>query len=330
MKREVLVIITTLSLGLGGLGASACAASSRDTAFDEDAGGDAAPPDPGSSGGLGTTDGGAETGAVVGTPLLYAHTDTTLFKVDPDTMGAMTAVGDFDCIGTGLAAKSMTDLAVSKDGKLYGVSEGAAFPLTLQGSTVHCEATWPLPTKKFYGLTFAPENTLGAQEVLIGADGLGGLYQIDETSGAPTQVGTLGKDTKTNSDWLLSGDIVFLANKGNPVGFATVRTATGSTSDTLIEVDVKAIKPGTQSVLKRVRGPVVRGSWCTDPASPQSFSSMYGIVAYKDIVYGFSRAGDIVEIHNADGTACLVSSDSTRKYAGAGITTIAPVVAPVN
>lgn len=82
--------------------------------------------------------------------------------------------------------------------------------------------------------------------------------------------------------------------------------------------------------MKSVRGDVVRGSWCKNSASPASFGSLYGIVAYKDAVYGFSRAGDVVEIHNTDGTACLVSSDTSRKYAGAGVTTIAPVIAPVN
>ena len=146
--------------------------------------------------------------------------------------------------------------------------------------------------------------------------------------------GTLrsGTDPKTSLPWALSGDIVFLANAGNPIGFATVRTCPPSkpctTVDTLIEVDVKAIKPGTQSVLKSVRGQVTRGSWCKNAASPPTFGSMFGIVAYKDVVYGFSRTGDIVEIHNTDGSGCLVSSDTTRKYAGAGITTTAPVIAP--
>jgi hypothetical protein len=40
------------------------------------------------------------------------------------------------------------------------------------------------------------------------------------------------------------------------------------------------------------------------------------------------RAGDIVEIHNTDGTGCLISNDPTTKFAGAGITTTAPVIAP--
>jgi hypothetical protein len=331
--------LASCALTLGTLGTlAACAGSTRSTSFDDDsgaAGGDTEGGITGSSGGLGSSDGGDAGTAPSGAPLLYAHTDTTLFQLDPQNIGgAMTTVGDFDCVGTNKAAKTMTDLAVTKDGKLYGVSEGAAFPLTISGSNVHCETTWQLPMTKFYGLTVAPENTLGAQEVLIAADGQGGLYQIDATSGTPTQVGTLGTDTKTGLPWALSGDIVFLANGGAPIGFATVRTCPNNkpcaTVDTLIEVDVKAIKPGKQSVLKSVRGDTTKGSWCMNASSPSSFGSMFGIVAYKDVVYGFSRAGDIVEIHNADGSACLVSSDMTRKYAGAGITTIAPVIAPVN
>lgn len=330
MNRAVLFLgLLTLSHGV-----AACSASGKNSGFEgEDAG--TTPPVTGSSGGLGGNDGGIDGTAPSGAPLLYAHTDTTLFQLDPqDIGGAVTTVGDFDCVGKTGPAKTMTDVAVGKDGKLYGVSEGAAFPLTIQGSTVHCDTTWTLPQTRFYGLTVAPENTLGPQEVLIGADGEGGLYEIDATSGTPTQVGTLGVDPKTKLPWALSGDIVFVANSGNPIGFATVRTCAPNkpcnTVDTLIEVDVKSIKPGKQSTMKSVRGEVRRGSWCMNTASPDSFGSLFGIVAYKDAVYGFSRAGDVVEIHNADGSACLVSSDTSRKYAGAGVTTIAPVIAPVN
>ena len=311
---------------------AACSAKDRPSGFEEDGGLGSSSGGGGTSGGLGG-DAGSGKGPS-GAPLLYAHTDTTLYQIDPEQIGGpITTIGDFDCVGTGKPAKTMTDLAVGKDGKLYGVSEGAAFPLSIQGSTVHCEATWALPQTKFYGLTVAPENTVAASEVLIAADGLGGLYQLDASSGTPTQVGTLGIDPKTNSAWALSGDIVFLANGGNPIGFATVRTCSAggvkcSTIDTLIEVDVKAIKAGKQSVLKSVRGPVTRGAWCKNTASPQTFGGMFGIVAYKEAVYGFSRQGDIVEIHNTDGSGCLVSSDPSRKYSGAGITTTAPVTAP--
>jgi hypothetical protein len=277
----------------------------------------------------GPSDGGSSTSG--GTTLLYAHTDNTLYTFDPlDIAAAPTKLGTFDCVGTGMV-KSMTDFAVTKDGKMFGVSEGAAFPLTVKGGTVHCEATWSLPATKFYGLTVAPENTVAATETLVGADGNGGLWLIDQNSGTPTQVGTLGTDPKTNTAWGLSGDIVFLANGGSPVGFATVRACPKgncSTTDTLIEVDVSAIKPGTQSVMKSVRGQVVKGSWCTNTSSPNTFGSMFGIAAFEDKVYGFSRKGDVVEIRNSDGSGCLVSSNSSTLFAGAGVTTTAPVIAP--
>jgi hypothetical protein len=125
-------------------------------------------------------------------------------------------------------------------------------PLQITGSTVHCSATWPLPSKNtnFYGLTVAPEGTVATTEVLIAADGTGALWQIDATTGSTTQAGTLGTDPTTSQPWGLSGDIVFLANAGSPLGFATVRV-TSTDPDTLIQVDVSLLKPGTASTMLR-------------------------------------------------------------------------------
>jgi hypothetical protein len=335
----------------GALACAALAACATGTApqryagFDSDAGASGDDGSPGASSGGGSGGGGlAGDGGVTqtGQTVLYAHDDTTLYQLDPANLTApLQLIGAFDCIGSGYGssgggsyggASSMTDLAVTKDGRLFGVSEGAAYPLSIQGGVVHCMSTWNLPQTKFYGLTIAPAGVLGSNEVLIGADGMGGIYEIDQNSGTPTQVGTLGTDPQNGRAWELSGDVVFLANGGNPFGYATVRTCSSSSScsstDTLIEVDVHAIHPGTQSVMKRVIGQVVRGSWCTNPASPATFGSMFGVAAYEDKVFGFSREGDIVEIHNADGTGCLVSAQPSIKFAGAGVTTAAPVVAP--
>jgi hypothetical protein len=352
MARALLVPGVPVVLALAWL--SACAAKAPGSPDDSPA----PAPDQGASdagpggfsdnnGGSGGPTGSFADGGAPGMPandaggkiLLYAHTDTTLFQLDPKNLSAaLGTVGDFDCIGTATGqAPAMTDLAVGKDGKLYGVSETAAYPLTVQGAGVHCDASWPLPsTAKFYGLTMAPEGTVAKDETLIAANGAGELFRIDATTGATTQVGTLGADS-TGQPYQLSGDIVFLANGGNPIGFATVRTctpakkgkpATCSGTDTLIEVDVSAVKPGTQSALKAVRGPVNMGAWCTNPMSPATFGSMFGVAAFEDKVYGFSRKGDFVEIHNTDGSGCLVASYDADKFAGAGVTTIAPVVAP--
>ena len=55
---------------------------------------------------------------------------------------------------------------------------------------------------------------------------------------------------------------------------------------------------------------------------------MFGIAAWNDKVYGFSRSGNLVEINTADGTGCLVTQYADDKFAGAGVTTMAPVTPP--
>jgi hypothetical protein len=286
-------------------------------------------------GGLSSGDGGTTAN---GPALFYVHTNNTLYTVDPTNVSAApTVVGTFDCIGSGKGQESsMTDIAVAKDGSLYGVSQTAAHPLTITGSTVHCSATWPLPSKNnnFYGLTVAPENTVSTAEVLIAADDSGALWQIDSTTGVTAQMGTLGIDPLTSKAWGLSGDIVFLANSGSPLGFATVRDSTSDAEDTLIEIDVSLVKPGTGSTMKGVKGKVVQKAGCaapttgSTPATGFGFKSMYGIAAYEDKVYGFSHQGDIVEIDNSDGTACLLNNIGSSAFSGAGVTTSAPVIAP--
>jgi len=87
------------------------------------------------------------------------------------------------------------------------------------------------------------------------------------------------------------------------------------------------VHPGTQSVLKAVRGKVSKGSWCTSAGST-SFGAIFGIVALGSTVYGFSRWGDFVDIENNDGSGCFEWNASGVNFAGAGITTTAYVVAP--
>ncbi len=330
-----LALVTLLSLPMFG-----CSSSSETTdgvpshsTFTDDSG--AAEPEHDAGAQADFVEGGAADDAGAPKVLFYANTDDTLYSLDPNDLTApLVTVGKFDCVGTANGTSVMTDIAVSKTGKIYGVSAAAAWPITLQpNGVVHCDAKWSLPyDTHFNGLTFAPENTVQAAEALIAANANGELYQIDPQTGGTTQVGTLGTDTTTGKPWSLSGDMVFLANNGNPIGFATVRTCSSPTScvgtDTLAEIDVSAIHAGTQSVLKVVRGPVKRGAWCQNAASPTTFGSMFGIVAWEDRVYGFSRKGDVVEIHNDDGSGCLVAPYASLAFAGAGINTLAPVVAP--
>jgi hypothetical protein len=198
---------------------------------------------------------------------------------------------------------------------------------------VHCAATWTLPSQNvFYGLTFAPENTVAAAETLVAADSGGKFWSID-SQGKTVGLGNFGKDA-SNQVYELSGDIVFLANNGTPVGFATVRACpngTCATVDTLVEIDVTKLKPNnTTSVVKSVRGVLHKGASCTDQTTAPSYGKMYGIAAYEDQVYGFSHDTGILAINNVDASACLIAVPNGILWSGAGVTTVAPVIAPPN
>jgi hypothetical protein len=289
----------------------------------------------------------------------YAHINKTLFKLDPNQANlGVTQIGDFDCIGGSGQDSAMTDLAVNQAGDLWGISAKSAYHLVINGTTVHCAKTISLQNvpATFYGLTFAPADVFPPGESLIAGNTNGELWQIDTTSGTLTQHGTFGKvpssdghghsypsdpattgtkaaDSTVGTTWQLSGDIVFLSNNGSDVGFATVRDCSSkgcSKTDTLIEIDVNALKTATaaQSVTKSVRGQVRKKSGCADTAT--GYGSTYGIVAWNDKVYGFTHNGAIVEIDNTDGSACLVVDMPTDFWDGAGLTTSAPIIVPPN
>ena len=215
----------------------------------------------------------------------------------------------------------MTDIAVDKGGNVYAVSQVAAYPLTITGNTVHCAATWTLPSQNvFYGLTFAPENTVAAAETLVAADSGGKIWSID-SQGKTVGLGNFGKDTKGDV-YELSGDIVFLANNGTPVGFATVRTCpngTCATVDTLVEIDVTKLKPNnTTSAVKSVRGVLHKAASCTNSTTAPSYGKMYGIAAFEDQVYGFSHDTGIVAINNVDASVCLDRGAERNLVVGRG------------
>jgi hypothetical protein len=323
-----------------------------------------------------TGSGGTSTGTQTATGgsfpyLIYASTDTDLYTLDPqDPQLTLTHVGTFDCIGPSGSpnqqSTAMTDVAVDRDQNIWGLSAFGVRPLTVQGSTVHCGQQIPVrvpdpnatnpsfPYIKFYAATFAPAGVIRAGvEVLVAGDTAGELWAIDTTAPGGVSIkqhgvfGTVPADdgrghtypaANVGKLWELSGDIVFLENGGNPIGFATVRdcpnppdTAGCSKIDTLIEIDVPALAAeGTQSVMKAIRGQIVRRASCTDSVTSNDYGSMYGIAAWNDLVYGFSRTGKLVQISNDKGDACMVQDYASQQinFSGAAVTTQAPVKPP--
>ena len=302
----------------------------------------------------GSTMNGGASGSAGGPPgmtKIYAHTNTELYSLDPLSPSlALTKLGAFDCIGGTGQDKSMTDIAVNQMDELWAISGNNVYQLTVTGGAAHCASTIPLKNAKgvtFYGLTFAPVGVLGATEVLVGGNTAGELWQID-ANGTLTLRGTMGvvpaddghghayPAKNVGKAWELSGDIVFLYNAGDPVGFATVRdcptppsSAGCSKTDTLLQLDLTKLAANTPgSVALAVRGQIVKGATCKD-ATNGAYGGMYGIAAWDKTVYGFSHTGDLVAIDTADGSGCLVQNYPMDLFAGAGVTTLAPVHKPL-
>jgi hypothetical protein len=293
-------------------------------------------------------DAGQLDGPPVTPKIVYAHTSTVLLKGNPESSPlTLQEIGEFDCLGGTGQDTSMTDVAVDKDGNVFAVSRTSLYPITITGNTVHCGTRHTLPSAAdYYGLTFAPANVLGASETLVAANSAGELYYIDYAGGTTTQVGTFGKvpaddgrghdyaSANVGKDWELSGDIVFLENGGNWVGFATLCDCPTppdkdgcNKTDTLVEIDLAKLAPNfTGSVVKSIKGQVVKSSTCPDTGNPDGYGSTYGIVAWQGKVFGFSNGGNLVEIDNGDGSACLVQNYPDYRFMGAGITTTAPVI----
>lgn len=296
--------------------------------------------------------------------LLYTHDNTSLYRVDPkDPKLGLTKIGDFDCIQNvnpppPLMGNAMTDIAVDREGKLFGIASYTLFlDMKVVGSTVECKSTAKalVPEAgaiKFYGASFAPAGSLDPQkETLIVSNTDGELFAVDTTTGALTVVGNFGNVPQSDGNghnfkypgtaWELSGDIVFAENNGQPVGFATVRdcqnppdTSKCNTIDTLVELDVSRLSrnnPGV--VVKSVRGQIVRGPNCNDNLR-SGYGGMFGIAAYESDIFAFTRDGLIVRVDNSTGSACLVADDSglftdpNKGFNGAGVSTKVPVIKP--
>ncbi len=261
-------------------------------------------------------------------PVIYAHSDTELYAMDP-TSQAITDLGAFDD-GSG-STPVITDLAVDGDGALWVNSESAIYRATIGSGTVSLSLVAQIALKtsqKFYALGFAPAGVLGSNETLVAGDNLGVLYAID-TSGQTVELGSFGADASGNA-YELSGDIVFYTQNGAPRGLATVRSCSKSgtcseANDILAEIDVAAMsaayakKSPASSLKKQLLG------------AGTGFGHLYGVGAWNDSVFAFARASSstpaqlVVIDGTGNGKVVKTFGDISAGWSGAGVTTKAPI-----
>ncbi len=268
-----------------------------DGGFVFDGGSDA---DPGDGGLFGDVSGDVVSPPPGGGTSIYAHSADTLYKLDPKTL-ELSNVGAFGNTAGGTVT-DMTDIALDKDGAMFGVSFNTLYKIDYK-SGVHCTRLASLATE-FNGLTFVPAGTIDPlKEVLVGVALDGGWYRVDVATGASSA--TVTKLGSYGSGYSSSGDSVGII--GDAV-YSTVSTGFGG-SDHVVTID-----PKTGKVLKDIGDTGVGGFW--------------GVGYWGGVMYGFSSAGDLyqIDLKTAKSTKVTIKGSPSGGFWGAGVTTSAPVV----
>jgi hypothetical protein len=247
----------------------------------------------GSGSGTGSGSGGSGSGSDA-TTYVYAHSSSALYRVDPDTL-AITEVGAFGW-PIPLLPDQMTDLAIDSTGLMIGVSFTCVYsvdPTTAKTTLLSANLG-----ESFNALSFVPASALGSSgaDVLVGARNTDGVvFEIDQSTGATTQIGNMG------GSYVSSGDLVAVD------GFGMVQTVPGGSS-------------GDQ---------LVRLATSTFAATPigtgTGFSDIWGLAFWKNQIYGFTNTGQFVLIDPTTGDATLVVNNGVEWW-GAAVTTTAPVI----
>jgi hypothetical protein len=272
------------------LALAACGTTDTTAATDGGGGHDAA------AAGDAARDGGAVDGTAYGSDApapffgkVYAHSDTDLYEVDPDTLG-VSHVAKFQFADS---SEQMTDIAIDDVGNMVGISFGNVY--RVDKTTGACTKLAALD-REFNGLTFIPGDEIGGgQAILVGAANDGTVWKVDPTTGHSTQIGAYG------NGWQSSGDLVSVSGFGT---VATVNQGLGGT-DWLAKVD-----PTTG---------------VATPIFDTGISQIWGLGFWKGQVYGFTADGTFVLLDPVAKTAHVQQTGSVLWW-GAGVTTEAPVI----
>ena len=263
--------------------AAACGPAGRDGGGGGD---DGVTPDADPGGGSGSG-GGPEVTYV------YAHTASTLYKVDPDTL-AISMIGNFQWSA---GSDSMTDIAIDKAGLMLGVSGTSVYRI---------DVTTAAATKiannlqgQFNGLSFVPAAMIGqtGDDVLVGtrnADGI--VFRINPMTGQATQIGNMGGFSS-------SGDLVAVTN------FGTVLTAdNGFANDRLVRL-----------------APMTFAASVVGTGTDIGYADIFGVAYWKNKIFGFTSGGQFITIDPNTGVGTVVQSNGPAWW-GAAVTTSAPVI----
>lgn len=213
---------------------------------------------------------------------MYVHSKDTLYVVDDQ---------NFDLVPIGPLGmpdgEGLTDLAVTPDGSLYGISGKSLYEVSpITGAVTHIGM---VPGELNVGLTFLPDGTL------LATDKTGGVRRVDPADGSIVEVGAFGDPYATAGDLVAVADgTMYAISDQGPNG-------NEEDSNLLLVVDP-------------VSGEAI------DAIGQIGYGRVFGCAYAGGKIYAFTDTGDIIEIDRASGAGSLKRSFGDMSFWGAAVT----------
>lgn len=292
-------------LGLVAALVSACAAGGTGESGGGGSGGDggsgaagaAGPSTTGGSGGEGGFGGFPSGGSGGGEDLpaeVFGHSDTTLYKLNPDTK-AVGIIGPFQGCAT-----EVVDIALDADSNFFATTYDGLYRVNKATAQCTLVAEGDYPNS----LSFVPAGTLDPnKEALVGF--VDDQYvRINPDTGAITNIGQ-----PWDNGFKSSGDVVSVKNGPTYLTIKDFVAADMVCADCLVEIN-----PANGAIIENF------GSI--------GYAKVFGTAFWAGSVYGFTNDGALFEItlNNGNVNTILIEQSGSLKFWGAGSTTSAPPV----
>ncbi|MBS2031698.1 MAG: hypothetical protein JST54_27625 [Deltaproteobacteria bacterium] len=242
------------------------------------------------------TSGSFDAGAICGTQacVVYAESQHTLYRVDPNPPNTLTSVCDFNGAIPGDAG--VNDIAVQRNGALWGITRTDLYSIDANTCAGTHVAALAQSAGGFNGLTFSDADTL------VAADADGHVVTIDTTTGQVSDAGHFGTNLGC------SGDIVALSD-GTFYATAKILDGGSNATDVLVTLDPN------------------NGYFATRVSSQSTgYHGIFGLGYWAGEFYGFDRNGNVLTIDPVTGVATLIHNEPNTVFYGAGTTPLAPIV----
>jgi len=213
---------------------------------------------------------------------MFVQTAGDLYVMD-DELFDLTLIGSF---GLDAGEGGMTDMAVTPDGTLYGITNTKLY--TLNRDTGAATYIADVPGLSNVGLTFLRDGTL------LATDQTGGVRRVDPLSGQVTEVGAFGGGYATAGDLVaVSNGTMYAISDMGPVGDE-------QDNNVLLTVDTD--------------------TGVAAPVGQIGYGGVFGCAVANNQVYAFTRDGEVIEIDPTDGAGTLRREYTTMSFWGAGVT----------